>query len=488
MSNLEKIKALAKTRGFFWPSAEIYGNVAGLWNYGPLGTSLKQNLIQQWRKWIVKRDGMLEMDGCQIMPEAVFQSSGHLSSFQDPLTECKKCKSIFRADKLIEKTAKQIIPEALPAEEFDMLLKKHKIVCEKCKSPLGDVKMFNLMIAAPVGPKKNEPAYLRPESCQSIFVDFPQVFRSMRAKLPIGIAQVGKSFRNEISPRQAIIRTREFTHAEVEVFFNPEHEDGFEKYDSVKKFKLPLFMDGSEKIEQISCEDGIKKKILVSKIEAYYLSLIIQFLESLKIPRKNIRLREVGKDEKPFYAKSAWDLEILTSLGWIEIIANHYRTDHDLKSHSKGSKKDLQVIDSDKKVLPWVWEDSMGVDRLFYCLMDIAYTEDKVGGEERVVLKLPEHVAPYRVAVFPLVKKGGLKEKAEEVFSDLNQCFPTFLDISGSIGKRYRRMDEVGCPFCITVDHQTLEDDSVTVRERDSTKQERVKISELKNFLWKKVV
>ena len=182
------------------------------------------------------------------------------------------------------------------------------------------------------------------------------------------------------------------------------------------------------------------------------------------------------------------DLEILTSLGWIEVVANHYRTDHDLGSHSKGSKKDLKIIDNDKKVLPWVWEDSMGIDRLLYCIMDIAYTEDKVGGEERVVLKFPGHVSPYKVAVFPLVKKGGLKEKAEEVFADLKSCFPAFLDISGSIGKRYRRQDEIGTPFCVTVDHQTLEDSTVTIRERDSTKQERVKISDLKNFLWKKVM
>ena len=483
MTKLDKIKALAKTRGFFWPSCELYGNPAGLWNYGPLGTTLKNNIISQWRKMIVSKDNMLEIDGSQIMVEKVFQASGHLSSFQDPLVECLKCKSIHRADKLIEKSAKKLIPEALPSIEFDQLIEKYKVTCPKCKSQLSKTEMFNLMIASPVGPKRSESAYLRPETCQSIFTDFLQVFRSMRGKLPMGVAQVGKAFRNEISPRQALLRTREFTLAEAEIFFNPKT-----KFEKSLKTKIPLLLEGAQKIELLTADQILKKKIVTTKIEAYYLGLAIDYFLSLGFPIKNIRLREVGKDERAFYAKASWDLEINTSLGWIECAANNHRSDYDLTVHSKGSKKNLEVVDIDGKVLPNVWEISIGIDRVLYCLLDIAYTEDKVGDEDRVVLKISPTISSYKVAIFPLVKKDGLKEKAEEVFSELSECFPAFLDISGSIGKRYRRQDEIGTPFCVTIDHQTMEDKTVTLRERDSTDQKRIKLSELKNILWEKVM
>ena len=480
MSKLEDIKAMAKTRGFFWPSAEIYKSSAGLWSYGPLGVALKQNLISEWRKAIT--GDMLEIDGSQIMPAAVFNSSGHLSSFQDPITECKKCGS-FRADKLIEKVTGKIIPEALPAKEFDKLITKHKVSCPNCKGKLSNVEMFNLMVKTGLGTSRSEENYLRPETCQSIFVDFPQVYRSMRGRLPMGIAQVGKAFRNEISPRQSILRTREFNQAEIEVFFNPKSK--FEKFSEVKKQKLPLMI--KNKINTITVSDAVTKKILV-EIEAYYLAQYVKFFQSLSIPLKNIRLRQVGDDEKPFYAKSAWDLEVNTSLGWIEVCAHHNRGDHDLKSHSKGSGKDLSVIDVDKKVLPHVWESSMGIDRLLFCILDLSFVEDKVGGEKRSLLKFAPHIAPYKVAVFPLVKKDGLKEKSQEVFNTLSNLYPCFLDISGSIGKRYRRQDEVGTPFCLTIDYDTMKDNTVTVRERDSTKQSRIKISELVNYLCKKVM
>jgi glycyl-tRNA synthetase len=482
MSNIENIQSLAKRRGFFWPCADIYPVTSGLWNYGPLGATLKRNIIAEWRKQIVEKDNMLEIDGTQIMNEHVFKASGHLSSFQDPLVECSKCKLLFRADKLIEKTTKTLVPEASPLKEFDALLKKHKIVCEKCKTPLTKTRFFNLMIASPLGPNK-DPAYLRPETCQSIFVDFPAVHRTMRMKLPQGIAQVGKAFRNEISPRQSILRSREFTQAEAEIFFNP--ETPFEKK---IKTKLPLMLENSEKINLITCESAIKKKILSSKIEAYYLGLVVEYLLKLGIPIKNIRLREVGSKERAFYAKACWDLEVNTSVGWVEVAANNHRSDYDLTVHSKGSKKDLSVVDGDKKVLPNIWEISIGIDRILYCLMDIFYCEDKVGGDERTVLKLPPQVSPYKVAIFPLVKKDGLKEKAEELFSDLKQCFPCFLDISGSIGKRYRRQDEIGTPFCLTIDFDTMKDNTVTLRDRDSTKQKRVAIKDLKNLIWEKIM
>lgn len=477
--SIDNIEELAKRRGFFWPSAEIYQQVAGFWNYGPLGAVFKRKIIDAWRKHIVRRDEMVEIDGTQIMPMQVFKSSGHLSSFQDPLVECKKCKKIYRADKLIQEKTGKIVPEAMKPEEFDKLIVKNKIKCS-CGGELLKTQMFNLMLKTFLGPKQDEIVYLRPETCQSIFIDFPLVYRSSRSKLPIGIAQVGKSFRNEISPRNAIFRTREFTQAEVEVFFNPKKENEFEKYNEIKKYKVRLALLGKEDdIVEMSCEDAIKKKIFRSKIEAYYLSLHLQFFEKIGIPRELMRLREIGPDEKPFYAKSAWDLEVKTSLGWTEIIANHYRADHDLKSHSQGSEIDLSVMDGTEKVLPWVWEDSMGVDRLLLALLDIGLNKE----DDRTYIKLSPEISPYQLAILPLVNKEGLDKKASDIYNSLKEKLDVFYDDSGSIGRRYARQDEIGTPFCITIDFDTMKDGTVTVRYRDSKEQKRIKIEEISKVL-----
>ena len=424
MKKYEQVIDLAIRKGIFFPTAEIYAGPAGFWDYGPYGVALKQNLIELWRKHMVQKDGMLEIDGCQIMPEEVFKNSGHLNSFQDPLVECTKCKNIFRADKLIEDKTKKLTPEALKAAQFDKLIKKYKITCPSCKKALSDVKMFNLMVKTLLGPKQADVAYLRPETCQSIFIDFPRVYKTMRAKLPIGLAQLGKSFRNEISPRQSIFRLKEFTQAEIEIFFNPKKEKDFDKFNEVKSYKLNLALLGKEdKTLAISCSDAVKKKLVRSKLVAYYLTLLMQFVERVGIDKKNIRFRELGGDERAFYAKAAWDLEIKTSQGWMETVANHYRTDHDLGLHSKGSKKDLSVMDGDEKVLPWVWETSMGIDRLLLMVLDNAYTEETVKGEKRVVLKLASKVAPVQVAVFPLTKKDGLPEKAQKIYNVLAESY-----------------------------------------------------------------
>ncbi len=485
MRKYDRIVELALKRGFFYPSAEIYNGPAGFWNYGPLGATLKRKIIDQWRKHIVKKDGMIELDGCQIMPGEVFKSSGHLSSFQDPLTKCTKCRRIFRADNLIEEETKKIIPEALSAEKFDSLLKKHKIKCPYCKGKLAKVRMFNLMIKTLLGPKQEEVAYLRPETCQSLFIDFPRIFRIMRCKLPIGFAQTGKSFRNEISPRQSLFRAREFTQAEVEIFFNPKKEHEFEKFDSVKNYILRFALLGKEnKILELSCTDTLKKKISRSKVELYYLALLFKFYEALGFKKKSMRLRETGKDERPFYAKSAWDFEILTDLGWMELVANHYRADHDLGSHARGSKQDMKVMDDGEKVLPWVWEDSMGIDRTLYAVLDNAYTEETVRREKRVVLRLDRSIAPIEVAVFPLLNKPRLVNLARKVFEDLKKSgLDVIYDDSGSIGRRYRRMDQVGTPYCITIDYDSLKKKDVTVRDRDSMKQKRIKIKDLAKYL-----
>jgi glycyl-tRNA synthetase len=344
--------------------------------------------------------------------------------------------------------------------------------------------MFNLLVKTFLGPKQDEIAYFRPETCQTIFTDFALVYRASRAKLPVGIAQVGKSFRNEISPRNAIIRTREFTQAEVEIFFNPEKENSFDKFESIKDYKIRFALLGKEDKEvEMTCEQAIKKKIFRSKIEAYYLALHLQFFENIGIPRELTRIREIGPDEKPFYAKSAWDLEVKTSTGWLEIIANHYRSDHDLKSHSDGSGKEMSVMVDEKKVLPWVWEDSMGIDRLVFALMDIGLKE----GDKRTFMKLSPEVSPFQAAVFPLVKKDGLAEKAREVHKMLKNNFDVFYDESGSVGRRYARQDEIGTPFCITIDYDTMKDDTVTIRDRDTTEQKRVKIKDLVSVTCEKL-
>lgn len=484
-NKFEKITDLAARRGFFNPAAEIYGGPSGFWDYGPLGATLKRNIVDAWRKNIVQKDDMLEIDGAQLLPPAVFEASGHLASFKDPLTECKKCKSIYRADKLIEEKTKLIIPEAMPPKQFDTMIKKHKINCPNCKGKLAPVRMFGLMISAKIGPKGDETVYLRPEACQSIFLDFTRVFRTMRAKLPIGLAQVGKAFRNEISPRQAIFRTRELTQADVEIFFNPAEEKTFKKFNEVKNYKLRFAFEGKEdKIVEVTCLEAVKKSYIESPLVAYYMALLQQLFESFGIDKKNVRFRELGNEEKAFYAKSAWDFEVQTSLGWTEVVANHYRSDHDLKLHSAGSGQDLSILDGDVKVLPWIWEDSMGVDRALLAVFDNAYFEEEVKGEKRIVLRLDKKLAPIQAAVFPLVNKDGIPARAEKVYEALKKQFSVFYDDSGSIGKRYRRMDEIGTPYCITIDHRTLEDDTVTVRDRDTMKQERVKIGELASHLF----
>ena len=479
----EKITELALRRGFYFPSAEIYPSTpAGFYEYGPIGASFKRNFIELWRQMIVRKDSMIELDGSVVLPEVVFKYSGHLEHFVDPIVECKKCRTIHRADKLIEEKTKKQIPEALPAEEFDKLLKKYKIKCP-CGGELGKVSKFNMMFSFTVGPRKTERVALRPETCQNIFIDFARLFKISRAKLPVGIAQVGRSFRNEISPRQGLIRTREFTQAEAEIFFNPKKANDIEKFNSIKKYKLKLLPIGKKRAIEISAEDAVKKKILSSKLIAYYLALLQQFYEACGM--RNFRFRQLGPDEKAFYAKDAWDFEVETSLGWVELVACNNRGDHDLGAHAKGSKEKLEVMDGGEKILPHVFELSMGVDRSLYCLLEQAFAEEKVKGETRTVLKLNSKLAPFFIAIFPLVNKDKLPEKAIKVRSLLGTCWNIFYDASGSIGKRYRRMDEIGTPFCVTIDYQTLKDDTVTVRDRDTMKQRRIKISKLCEFFLK---
>ncbi|OLB92020.1 MAG: glycine--tRNA ligase [Thaumarchaeota archaeon 13_1_40CM_38_12] len=479
--NYEQIIQLALERGFYFPSCEIYSDAqAGFWEYGPSGVGLKNKFIELWRREFVRRDRMLEIDGSQIMSQSVFIASGHLSSFVDPIATCKKCKSIFRADKLIFEITSIVVPESAELLEFDKVISDKNISCPKCKGDFDKVKKFNMMFKVGIGPE-SETAYLRPETCQSIFVDFPRLFKTMRGKLPVGIAQIGKSFRNEISPRQSLLRLREFYQAEIEVFCNPNKLDDLEKFSEVENTEIRLMVD--DQIKKMTCKEALNAKILPNKLVAYYLGLLVEFYQKSGIDMSKSRFRKLTDKEKAFYATTAFDFEVETTIGWLELVACNYRSDYDLKSHGNTSKEKFEVIDDDVKVLPHIFELSMGIDRSLYTILEHGFRDDKEN--ERIVLSLKPYLAPIHVGILSLVKKDGLAEKTEEIFSKMRTRFDVFLDHSGAIGRRYRRLDEVGAPFAITIDHQTLQDDTVTVRSRDSMSQERVKISDLDSYLVK---
>lgn len=470
----DEVMRLALERGFYVPSCEIYADAsAGFWDYGPVGTAFKNRFVELWRREVLRRDEMVEIDGSQIMAKDVFVASGHLENFFDPIVTCTKCKTTIRADRLIsEKTGKNI-PERLSDHDYDSLLKKNNIRCPKCGGDLGQVSKFNMMFKVGIG-AANLDAYLRPETCQSIFVDFPRFFKIMRGKLPFPMAQLGKSFRNEIAPRQSLMRLREFYQAEIEIFFNPDKVNDVEEFEEVRNYPLRL-MRSEDVVEAVSCEKAVEQGLVPNKFVAYYLSLIQQFYEKAGIDVNRFRFRRLAEDEKAFYAKVAFDVEVQTSLGWIELVACNDRSDYDLKRHSEVSKSDMTVLDGDVKVLPNVFELSMGVDRSLYCILEHSLVKE----EKRDVLKLKPQLAPIQVGVFPLVTKEWLPDKANQIYRTLKKEFQAVYDVSGSIGRRYRRLDEIGTPLGITVDFDTLKDDTVTLRERDSMQQSRIKASEV---------
>ncbi|MFQ5921079.1 MAG: glycine--tRNA ligase, partial [Nitrososphaerales archaeon] len=366
------------------------------------------------------------------------------------------------------------VPERMSDQEIDELITKHGLGCPKCKGELGKTGRFNMMFKVSIGPSGEE-AYLRPETCQTIFVDFPRIFKVMRGKLPLGIAQVGKSFRNEIAPRQSLLRLREFYQAEIEVFCNPRRLNELPKFERVKNTILRIF-DGKTTQEH-TCEQAVGSGIIPNKLVAYYLGILSEFYAKTGIDMQRSRFRRLGDDEKAFYASVAFDFEVETTTGWLELVACNYRSDYDLGGHMKVSKENMEVLDVDGKVLPHVFELSMGIDRSLYCILEHSLVDDKQN--ERLLLKLKPYLAPIQVGIFPLVTKDGLAEKAAQLFEDLKKDMDAIYDGSGSIGRRYRRLDESGVPFGVTIDRQTLEDDTVTVRERDSMEQVRIKSSEI---------
>ncbi len=426
---LEKIVSLCKRRGFIFPDSEIYGGLANAWDYGPYGVELKNNIKQRWwKKFVVERQDMVGLDAAIIMNPKTWEASGHLSEFSDPLVECLKCKKRYRVDELNGEN------------------------CPDCAGKLTNPKKFNLMFKTFIGPAEESTsiAYLRPETAQGIFTNFKNILDTMRPKLPFGIGQIGKAFRNEITPGNFIFRTREFEQMEIEYFIMPPKKD--------KDWQVVFEMWRLE---------------------------IVNWMKELGLDVKhNIHELDVPDGERAHYSKRTIDFEYEFPFGRKELYGLAYRTDYDLKQHSKFSGVDLTCTDEENsKFTPHVIEPSLGVERTILAVLCEAYNEEAVKDETRVVMKFPYWLAPVKIAIFPLLRnKPELVKKAKEIFNSLKINYMCEFDDNGNIGKRYRRQDEIGTPFCLTVDFDSLEKGDVTVRDRDSMKQERIKILDLENF------
>ena len=428
-TGLDKVVALCKRRGFVFQSSEIYGGLNSIWDYGPLGIELKNNLQNLWWNAMVhQHENIVGLDAAILMHPDVWRASGHVDGFTDPLVDCKQCKSRFRADDLEGE------------------------VCPECGGELTEPRNFNLMFKTFMGPVEEQATtvFLRPETAQGIYVNYQNVINSSRMKLPFGIAQVGKAFRNEITPGNFIFRTREFEQMEMQFFVAP-GEDG-------------TWME-------------------------YWRKQRLDFYLALGIPEEKLRIHEHKGDELAHYAKAAYDIEYEFSFGWQELEGIHNRTDFDLARHKEHSGKKLEYFDEAKgeRYLPYIVETSAGLSRSMLMVLDNAYTEDEVGTEKRVVMKLHPKLAPVKVAVFPLVKKDGLPEIARKIVDDLRPHWNCFYDQSGAIGRRYRRQDEIGTPWCLTVDYESKDDGCVTLRDRDTLEQERVKIEDLAHIIMDKM-
>lgn len=482
---VEKVIEICKRRGIIFPTAEIYGGFSGFFDYGPIGLRIKKKIVEDWRKFFLKNENIVEIEGNVILPEEVFKASGHLNSFVDPITQCKKCKSLFRADQLIEDLTGKFV-EGLGTEELSKIIREKNIRCPNCRGELSEVKIFNLLFKTEVGPIGGKFGYLRPETAQNIFLNFKRVFEASRAKLPFGIAQVGLSFRNEISPRRFLIRLRSFQQMEIEMFVDPEKINECPKFKEIENVELKILtreaQKKGEKEVKVKAKEAFDKKIVPNKWLLYFMVKELIWFKSLGIPGEFIRFRHLLEEETPHYSKTNFDLEIKFDFGWKESVGNAYRSNYDLKKHSEFSKVDLSVVENGRKIIPHVIEPSFGIERPFFAILLYNFREDERGWSW---FAFPPKIAPFLAGIFPLVKKDGLAEKAKEVFNLLRDCFDVFYDEKGSIGKRYARADEIGIPFAITIDYQTLKDDTVTIRDRDTTNQKRVKVKDLKNLLWK---
>ncbi|MEM5829461.1 MAG: glycine--tRNA ligase [Candidatus Aenigmatarchaeota archaeon] len=480
-----KIIQISKRRGIIFPSSEIYGGLAGFFDFGNIGVLLKRKIENSWREFFVKEEEKIfEIETSLIMHEKVWEASGHLKNFIDPMTQCKKCGSFYRADDLIQESVGKFV-EGLKPEDLTKIIKEKKVKCQRCGDELSEVKIFNLMFSTQLGPASGNIAYLRPETAQGIFINFKNLLASTRATLPFGIAQVGRSYRNEISPRQWIMRLREFNQMEIEYFFNPNKPEVPDK--NLLEVEIRILTREAQKEKnpeeiEIKAREAVKRGILPNEVMAYFLVKEALWYQSLGIPKEALRFRHMLPEETPHYSKGNFDLEIKFDFGWKEVVGNAYRADHDLLSHMKHSGENFEVVDGKEKIIPHVVEPSFGIERTIYAILLYCFREGKERGWPWFAF--PPKIAPYTAGVFPLVNKDGLPEKAKEVYKMLKKCFDVFYDDSGSIGKRYARSDEIGVPLCITIDYDTLKDSTVTIRNRDDCSQIRVKISDLLGVIF----
>jgi len=473
--------------GLVWgPSPEIYGGFKGFYTYGPLGKLLKNKVENSIRKTF-NSEGIREIETPTILPNDVWQASGHLDTFQDKTIKCLECESVFRADKLIEEKF-DVPADSFSEEKLLSFIDESNIVCPNCNGPLENkIELANLMMATSVGGKK---ASLRPETATGTYLPFPRLNNYFRKKIPFGVFQIGKAYRNEISPRQHILRCREFTQAEGQIFIDPELKNNWDKWDKVKNVILPFWSEEEQKAEskwsEMSLESALKKGLIKSQAYGWCINLAYSQFINFGISKEKIRLRQHHNDEKAFYADDAWDIEInLSGYGWTEFCGVHDRTDYDLGVHSKASGVKLEASrENNEKYIPHVLEMAFGTDRATYALIDMFYNK-KTEGSGKTSFDIPYHMAPIDVSVLPLMKKPELKNKAEEIKELLEKHLIVEYDFAGSIGKRYLRSATAGIPFAITIDFDTLENNTVTIRDRDTEEQKRIKISELKDVLIK---
>ncbi len=438
------------TSGFIYQGSEIYGGLSNSWDYGPLGVELKNKIKQYyWKKFVLESPTNVGLDASILMNPKVWEATGHVSNFSDPLIDCKKCRSRFRADNLIEELFNDVDTKKMSNDDLDKFIETHKVSCPKCGSvEFTKIRKFNMMFRTHIGVTEDKETlvYLRPEIAQAMFVNFKNVQRSMRKKLPFGIVSVGKSFRNEITPGNFTFRTREFEQMELEFFTKPGEDN--------KWFK-------------------------------YWKQYCLDFIKSFGIKKENLRYRDHEKEELAFYSKATTDIEYKYPFGWGELLGIANRTDYDLKRHASYSGEDLSYLDSDTntRYVPYVIEPSMGLDRIFLMVVSEAYDVEELENDTRIVMHIRKDLAPYQIAVLPLSKQ--LNDDAFELVNVLNKHFAVTYDTTGSIGKRYRRQDAIGTPYCVTFDFDSKEDKKVTIRERDSMKQVRVKISDLVDYFTK---
>ncbi|MBI2667031.1 glycine--tRNA ligase [Candidatus Woesearchaeota archaeon] len=481
-----ELAAFCKKKGFMYPSSEIYGGLSGFYDYGHLGTKLKHNFEHLWRSFFLGlNDNFHEIETANIAHENVFKASGHLQNFTDPVASCKKCGFHVRADHFLAEHLKRRV-EGKTTDEYQELITQNKLGCPQCKSVLT-VSVLNMMFPVKLGVGKVQTGYLRPETAQSPYVNFKLQYELLRKKLPLGLALIGRAYRNEISPRNFTLRQREFVQAELQIFFDPQHPPSESDFALVKdqKLKTTLILDR----EQNKVVERTAQQLVDSGLPEFYVYHLIKiqefYFQHLKISPEKFRFYQLSDQEKAFYNKYHFDLEIdLAEHGWTEVGGLHYRTDHDLSGHQKISQQSMEVLEeaTGRKFIPHVLELSFGVDRHIYALLDLSYEMSKE--REYVVLHLPAKVTPYFCAVFPLVKnKPEIVALGEQVYQDLKQHFSCLYDETAAVGRRYARADEQGIKYCITVDFDSLQDHAVTIRDRDSTQQERVKISQLKEKL-----